>query len=202
MEQRAGRRRWLWIVGAVVAVLAVALGTAGVLGVREATADPGTGMLRLAHLSPTTPALDMYATGPNLPLVKVAGDVSYRAVSPYLTEPAGTYRIQGRPAGAPASSAPIFDVAVDLPAGSAQTATFVDIGPGGTTQAQVLDDETAPAASGVGSIASQPASSRSADTSEGTARSFSSYSLSSATRNSLILIFEPHRSEVSKMPQT
>ncbi len=153
MEQRrAGRRRWLWIAGAGVGVVAVALGTVGVLGVREATADPGSGMLRLAHLSPATPAVDMYATGPNLPQTLVAGDVSYRAVSPYLTEPAGTYRIQGRPAGAPASSAPLFDVAIDLPAGSAQTATFVDIGPNGATQAQVLDDETAPAAAGVGAL--------------------------------------------------
>jgi hypothetical protein len=150
-RDRVGRRRWLWITGAGVAVL-VALGAVGVVGAREATADPGTGMLRLAHLSPNTPAVDMYATGPNLPLTKVAGDVAYRAVSPYLTEPAGTYRIQGRPAGAPASSPPLFDVAVDLPAGSAQTATFVDIGPNGATQAQVLDDETAPAATGVGAL--------------------------------------------------
>ncbi len=151
-RQRAGRRRWLWITGAVVAVLAVVIGVVGVVSAREATADPGTAMLRLAHLSPNTPAVDMYATGPNLPLTKVAGDVSYRAVSPYLTEPAGTYRIQGRPAGAPASSPPLFDVAVDLPAGSAQTATFVDIGPNGATQAQVLDDETAPSATGSGGL--------------------------------------------------
>jgi hypothetical protein len=146
------RRRWFWIAGAVVAVLAVTVGVIGVVGAREATADPGTGMLRLAHLSPNTPAVDMYASGPNLPLTKVAGDVSYRAVSPYLTEPAGTYRIQGRPAGAPATAPPLFDVAVDLPAGAAQTATFVDIGPNGATQAQVLDDETAPAAAGTGSL--------------------------------------------------
>jgi hypothetical protein len=152
MEQPRGRRRWLWIGGTAIAVLAVALGTVGVIGAREATADPGTGMLRLAHLSPNTPAVDMYASGPDLPLTKVAGDVSYRAVSPYLTEPAGTYRIQGRPAGAPASSPPLFDVAVDLPAGAAQTATFVDIGPNGATQAQVLDDDTAPAAAGTGAL--------------------------------------------------
>ncbi len=153
MERRAGpRKRWLWIAGAVVAVVAVAIGTVGLIGAREADADPGTGMLRLAHLSPNTPAVDMYVTGPNLPLTKAAADVSYRAVSPYLTEPAGTYRIQGRPAGAPASSPPLFDVAVDLPAGSAQTATFVDIGPNGATQAQVLDDDTAPAAAGSGAL--------------------------------------------------
>ncbi len=152
MEQQRRGRRWLWIGGAVVAVLAVAIGTIGIVGAREADADPGTGMLRLAHLSPSTPAVDMYATGPDLPLTEIAGGVAYRAVSPYLTEPAGTYRIQGRPAGAPAASPPLFDVAVDLPAGSAQTATFVDIGPNGATQAQVLDDDTAPAATGSGAL--------------------------------------------------
>jgi hypothetical protein len=150
MAERSRRRVW-WLVGGAAA-LVVAVGAVGVVGVREATADPGTGMLRLAHLSPNTPAVDMYATGPDLPLTKVAAGVAYRAVSPYLTEPAGTYRIQGRPAGAPESAPTLFDVAVDVPAGSAQTATFVDIGPNGATQAQVLDDETAPAATGTGAL--------------------------------------------------
>ncbi|MEJ2866530.1 DUF4397 domain-containing protein [Actinomycetospora sp. OC33-EN08] len=148
----ASRRRVWWVLGAAAAAVVVAVGAVTVVGVREATADPGTGMLRLAHLSPNTPAVDMYAQGPDLPLTKVAGDVAYRAVSPYLTEPAGSYRIQGRPAGAPASAPPLFDVGVDVPAGSAQTATFVDIGPNGATQAQVLDDETAPAAAGSGGL--------------------------------------------------
>ncbi|MFC5061708.1 class F sortase [Actinomycetospora atypica] len=152
MAHGGSRRRVWWVAGSAAAVVVLAIGAVAVIGVREATADPGTGMLRLAHLSPATPAVDMYAQGPDLPLTKVAGEVSYRTVSPYLTEPAGTYRVQGRPAGAPQSSPPLFDVAVDVPAGSAQTATFVDIGPNGATQAQVLDDETAPAAAGSGAL--------------------------------------------------
>jgi hypothetical protein len=152
MQEESSRRRPWRVLAVLAGVVVVVLGVVTVVGVREATADPGTGMLRLAHLSPNTPAVDMYAQGAGLELTKVAGDVSYRAVSPYLTEAAGTYRIQGRPAGAPSTAPTLFDVAVDVPAGSAQTVTFVDIGPNGATQAQVLDDETAPAPAGQGAL--------------------------------------------------
>lgn len=143
------RRRRPRLIGLALAAV-VALGTVTAVTVlgSGAAADPGRGLLRLAHLSPSTPAIDMYAAGPDLPLTLVAGAVTYRALSPYLDRPAGTYQLQARPAGAPVSAAPLFDVSVQVPAGSAQTAAFVDTGPGASPQAQVLDDETAPAPAG------------------------------------------------------
>ncbi|WP_433783448.1 class F sortase [Actinomycetospora sp. CA-101289] len=140
------RRAWVWVAVAAV-VLAVASGTVA-LGVRSATADTATGMLRLAHLSPATPAVDMYVSGPDLPQTLVAPGVAYRAASPYLTQPAGTYTITARPAGAAADSPPAIQVSVEVPGGTAQTAAFVDSPSSGRPELQVLDDQTAPAATG------------------------------------------------------
>ncbi|MDD7966761.1 class F sortase [Actinomycetospora lemnae] len=146
----AGRRRLgrpvVWI--ALAAVVLVALTVSVTVGVRTATADPSTGMLRIAHLSPVTPSVDMYVSGPDLDETLVAPDVGYRGTSPYLTEPAGTYTLTARPAGAPATSPPAVQVSVEVPAGTAQTAAFVDSTTSGAPELQVLDDQTAPAAPG------------------------------------------------------
>ncbi|GAA4915052.1 sortase family protein [Actinomycetospora succinea] len=145
------RRRWsrrplVWIALAV-AVLAVVGVTVG-LGVRTATADAATGMLRIAHLSPVTPSVDMYVAGPDLPETLVAPGVGYRGTSPYLTEPAGTYTLTARPAGAAPESPPAVRVSLEVPAGTAQTAAFVDSTTTGAPELQVLDDQTAPAPAG------------------------------------------------------
>lgn len=137
---------------AVVAVAVVAVAVVGVVTVRSAAADPSTGLLRLAHLSPATPAVDVYATGPRLPPTRIASGVSYQGVSPYLAEPAGAYTLQARPAGAAPDSPPAISVSVEIPAGTAQTAAFIDGGVGSAMQMQVLDDETAPAPAGTGMV--------------------------------------------------
>ncbi|MHC1560677.1 class F sortase [Actinomycetospora sp. C-140] len=150
-EDGAARRSWhrrpvVWVAVALV-VLAV-VGVTVTVGVRQATADTSTGMLRIAHLSPVTPSVDMYVTGPDLPETLVAPGVAYRGTSPYLTEPAGTYTLTARPAGAPAGSPPAVRVSVEVPAGTAQTAAFVDSTVSGAPELQVLDDQTAPAPAG------------------------------------------------------
>ena len=38
------------------------------------------GLLRVAHISPSTGAIDMYAEGPGLPLTRVAASVAYRGL--------------------------------------------------------------------------------------------------------------------------
>lgn len=140
------RRPLVWVaLGAVVlAVVGVTVG----LGVRTATADTATGMLRIAHLSPVTPSVDMYVAGPDQPETLVAPGVGYRGTSPYLTQPAGTYTLTARPAGAAADSPPAVRVSLEVPAGTAQTAAFVDSTTSGAPELQVLDDQTAPAPAG------------------------------------------------------
>lgn len=100
------------------------------------------GLLRVAHLSPSTGAVDMYAQGPGLALTRVASSVSYRGVTSYLPEAPGVYTLQARPAGAPATSPPALSASVAVAPGSAQTAAFVDVGSGSTPQAEVLTDST------------------------------------------------------------
>lgn len=137
--------------GRVVVALAAALvlgTTVLAIGGTAAIAQSGTGLLRLAHLAPSTPAVDLYVQDEDARPTKVAGDVTYRELSPYLSQPAGTYSVQARPAGSPADSPTLFDVAVEVPTGAAQTAAFVDTYPGAPPQPQVLDDQTAPASPG------------------------------------------------------
>jgi hypothetical protein len=106
------------------------------------------GVLRVAHLSPSTGAVDMYVSGPGLPLTRVASDVTYRTLSTYLAATPGVYTLEARPAGAAPSTPPALTAAVAVGPRSAQTAAFVDVGPNSTPQAEVLDDGTALAPAG------------------------------------------------------
>ncbi|MFC5141445.1 DUF4397 domain-containing protein [Actinomycetospora rhizophila] len=122
------------------------LAQAGVVSLAVApssqSAPTGQGLLRVAHLSPSTGAVDMYAEGPGLPLTKVAGSVSYRGLTDYLPAAPGVYTLQARPAGAAATTAPALTASVAVTAGSAQTAAFVDVGPNAAPQAELLSDRT------------------------------------------------------------
>jgi hypothetical protein len=80
------------------------------------------GWLRLAHLSPNTPAVDVYLYSFGNPRAEVVlHHVSYGTVSPYLPAPAGTYTVAMRAAGAAATSAPVLSTAVHVMAGEAFT---------------------------------------------------------------------------------
>ena len=80
------------------------------------------GWLRLAHLSPNTPAVDVYLYSVNNPRAEVVlHHVSYGTVSPYLPTPVGTYTVAMRAAGAGASSPPVLSTAVRVHAGAAYT---------------------------------------------------------------------------------
>ncbi|WP_433787115.1 class F sortase [Actinomycetospora sp. CA-101289] len=106
------------------------------------TAPQENGLLRVAHLSPSTGAVDMYAEGPGLPATRVASAVSYRGLTSYLPAAPGTYTLSARPAGASATSVPALTTTVAVTPGSAQTAAFVDVGPNSTPQAEVIADRT------------------------------------------------------------
>jgi hypothetical protein len=92
-----------------------------------ANAEAAVGYVRLAHLSPDTPKVDVY-------LAKV-GDatfkeqkfehVGYGVVSNYLPLPTGTYAVSMRTEGAPASSPPVLTTQVTVQAGEAYTVAGV-----------------------------------------------------------------------------
>jgi hypothetical protein len=72
------------------------------------TAPPMTGsaMIRVVHASPDAPAVDIYVEGIAAPIYT---DVAYGETTAYMEVEEGTYNIQIRAAGAPASSAPVYE---------------------------------------------------------------------------------------------
>jgi hypothetical protein len=91
-----------------------------------AHAAPGTGFVRLAHLSPDTPEVDVYLTsvaGAFAP--KVFPAVGYGVVSDYLELPAGNYTVAMRSKDALATSEALLSKVVTVEAGKAYTVAGV-----------------------------------------------------------------------------
>jgi hypothetical protein len=130
---------------AVVAVATAGL-TLGLLGaaVPFASASTGVGWIRLAHLSPNTPAVDVYLYSFRDPSAKIVlHHVSYGTVSGFEQVPAGDYTVAMRFAGAAPSSKPVLSTAVDVLAGHAYT--VAGMGPESGLRLQIIPDRlTAP----------------------------------------------------------
>ncbi len=107
-----------------------------------ASAATGTGWIRLAHLSPNTPAVDvyLYSYGDSSAQI-VLHHVAYGTVSPYEQVPTGDYTVAMRAAGASATSSPVLSASVDVVAGRAYT--VAGLGPESGLRLQVLDDQLA-----------------------------------------------------------
>jgi hypothetical protein len=102
-------------------------------------APHGIGWLRLAHLSPNTPAVDvyLYAFDDSHAMV-VLRHVSYGTVSPYKAVHSGDYTVAMRSAGASARSKPVLSTSVDVTAGDAYT--VAGMGPLSGLRLQVMRD--------------------------------------------------------------
>ena len=72
--------------------------------------------VRVAHLSPDAPNVDVYVNGK-----KTLSNVPFKTVSGYLTLPAGRYRFEVRPAGAASNSKPVIDATAKLGKGKYYT---------------------------------------------------------------------------------
>jgi Domain of unknown function (DUF4397) len=107
------------------------------------------GWVRIAHLSPQAPAMDMYVYpfgNPGRPVV--LKDVSYGAVSAYMAVSPGQYTVAMRGFGAPASSKPALTTSFMVGAGSAYT--LAALGPDPGLRTEVLRDQmTTPAGKAV-----------------------------------------------------
>ena len=108
--------------------------------VATASAATGTGWIRLAHLSPNTPAVDvyLYSFGDASAQI-VLHHVAYGTVSPYEQVPAGDYTVAMRAAGAVSTSAAVISASVDVAPGHAYT--VAGLGPESGLRLQVLDDQ-------------------------------------------------------------
>jgi hypothetical protein len=104
-----------------------------------APASSGTGWIRLAHLSPNTPAVDVYLYSFNNPnAMTVLKHVAYGTVSPYLKVASGEYTVAMRGAGTAPSSSPVLSTAIQVKPGGAYT--VAGMGPASGLRLQVLAD--------------------------------------------------------------
>jgi hypothetical protein len=133
-------RKAAWLTR-VVTACALALGVAGLFGTAAsaASASAGTGYLRLAHLSPNTPAVDVYLYSFGDPSAMVVlHHVAYGDVSPYEQVAPGEYTVAMRAAGASSGSKPVLSTTIDVVSGDAYT--VAGVGPFSGLKLQVLDD--------------------------------------------------------------
>jgi hypothetical protein len=120
-------------------VLLLGAGLLTVSAAPAALAAPADGYVRLAHLSPDTPAVDvyLYSLGKKTPRL-VLRHVGYGALSPYQRLGSGAYTVAMRPADAAASSTPVLSTNVNVVAGAAYT--VAGVGPYKGIRLQVMDD--------------------------------------------------------------
>jgi hypothetical protein len=99
----------------------------------------GDGFVRLAHLSPNTPAVDvyLYSFGDSTAQL-VLHHVSYGTVSPFESVAAGEYTVAMRPAGAAPGTKPVLSTTLDVTAGDAYT--VAGMGPESALRLEVFDD--------------------------------------------------------------
>jgi len=124
----------------LLAASALLLGIPAAATAFASSATTGTGWIRLAHLSPNTPAVDVYLYSfDNSNAMIVLHHVAYGTVSPYESVDAGDYSVAMRAAGASPSSQPVLSTSVTIAAGKAYT--VAGMGPESGLRLQVMDDD-------------------------------------------------------------
>jgi Domain of unknown function (DUF4397) len=129
----------------LLAAAALLLGIPAAATAHASSATTGTGWIRLAHLSPNTPAVDVYLYSfDDSNAMIVLHHVAYGTVSPYESVQAGDYSVAMRAAGASPTSQPVLSTSVTIAAGHAYT--VAGMGPESGLRLQVMDDDlTTPA---------------------------------------------------------
>lgn len=102
--------------------------------------DPPAGQvkLRVIHAAPAAAGVDVYATAPGADIntaTPVLTNVAFRAVSDYLTVPAGTYQIRVTPTG---TKTVAIDAELVLGAGQIRTVVATDAPGGGAPLAPIV----------------------------------------------------------------
>jgi Domain of unknown function (DUF4397) len=134
-------RRWLSGLALVASGALIALTAAAgpAAATAHAPASSGYGWVRLAHLSPNTPPVDVYLYSYGKPnAMIVLHHVSYGTVSPYERVPHGEYTVAMRGVGASPSSTPVLSNNLMVHPGHAYT--VAGMGPAKALRLQVLDD--------------------------------------------------------------
>jgi Domain of unknown function (DUF4397) len=122
-------------------LLGLALMTALVLVAPAFAQGGGQAQVRVAHLAPDAPNVDVYVNGD-----PVLTDVAYTTVSGYLSLPAGTQQVTVYATGD--TTSPVIEAPVKLAAGGAYTVAAVGLVADDSLTAQVYEDDLRNPASG------------------------------------------------------
>ncbi|MFC3448260.1 DUF4397 domain-containing protein [Amycolatopsis speibonae] len=113
----------------------------------HAAPGPGVGWIRVGHLSPKVPPVDVYFAAFGKPEKVVIRKAGYGAVTQYSSVAPGAYTVSMRPADAASSSPPALSATIEIKEASAYSLLVFANGPGGGLQGTLVqDDLTAPAA--------------------------------------------------------
>ncbi len=132
------------LLGGLVALVTAAAPAASASALTTGSASASVGWVRCAHLSPNTPAVDVYmyafGTTANPTILR---HVSYGNVSDYMAVKPGQYTVAMRAAGAPSSSNPVLSSSFSISAGKSYT--IAGVGPANGLRLQAFADQlTAP----------------------------------------------------------
>ena len=141
------RPRRLSVLVAAIASVAGALAVAGEPAGASAATDV---QLRVAHFSPDTPPMDVYATGFDGKEQLVLPKLGYGQVSEYLPLTAGLYAFSMRPAGSPATDEAVLRVSADLAARTSYT--FAAFGRQAELNTDLLTDDLSAPPAGQGRV--------------------------------------------------
>ena len=122
-------------------LLGLALMTALALVAPAFAQGNGQAQVRVAHLAPDAPNVDVYVNGD-----PVLTDVPYTTVSDYLSLPAGTQQVTVYATGD--TTSPVIDTPVELAVGGAYTVAAVGLVADDSLTAQVYQDDLRSPASG------------------------------------------------------
>ncbi|MEV6626589.1 DUF4397 domain-containing protein [Amycolatopsis sp. NPDC051106] len=108
---------------------------------------PGVGWIRVGHLSPQVPPVDIYFAPFGQAEKVVIRKAGYGAVTPYSSLGPGKYTLSMRPADAAAGTPPALSATIEVAERSAYSLLVFANGPDGTLKGDlVTDDLTAPGA--------------------------------------------------------
>jgi len=129
-------------VGGVAATATTAAAQPG--GGSTLTRTAPTGWLRVAHLAPTVPVVDIYLSSLDGKTKVKISNAGYGSFTSYRSLKPGVYGVAMRLAGSPATSAPAVTWSVQVKAGQAYTVAAIGK-PGQIANRLITDDLTRPA---------------------------------------------------------
>jgi transforming growth factor-beta-induced protein len=113
------------------------------LAAEEPAADTGFVNIQVAHLSPDTPAVDVYVNGD-----AAITNLEFNSLTDWITLPAGAYDIAVAPAGTSIDQAAIGPASFDLPAGQFLTIAAIGSLEAGTLAPAIIAQDYSPVPEG------------------------------------------------------